>query len=572
MEEYLKYAGILVLILAAAVVILIYNNRKRRKLFLSRMRRQWGKVSERAYTLEEIDNISHYASRLKEDAPFFVDDITWNDLNMDRVFVGINQTVSSPGEDYLYYLLRTPRLSEEELEKQERRISFFAEHPREREEMQMLLSEVGKGRYGSVSDAIFVLEDAPVLRRTFHIVSALAVLAVFVYMLFQPVPGIFLFILLCTVNAGTYFGGSDRKVAGVYLYCFENLLRMLAAAKKMEKITWEEVQEQTESIRGARLQFGKFQRGSFWVTGRNDSSGNPIYLLMDYLRMIAHVDLIKYNAMLREVVSHREAVLTLLNQMGMLDAAIAIASWRQTLPYYCHPKFQHGSCAVLKQPGQVSFRVQDMYHPLISDPVANSITAKRGVLVTGSNASGKSTFIKNVAINAILAQSVNTCLASSYEAPMFRILTSMALRDDLYKGESYFIVEIKSLKRILDQAEEGMPVLCIVDEVLRGTNTIERIAASSRILKQLAAPNVICFAATHDIELSYILEKYYDNYHFEEEIRQQDILFSYLLQKGRASTRNAISLLQLLGYPQEIVDDAREAAEVFEENGVWENL
>ena len=151
-------------------------------------------------------------------------------------------------------------------------------------------------------------------------------------------------------------------------------------------------------------------------------------------------------------------------------------------------------------------------------------------------------------------------------------MTSMALRDDLQGGESYFIVEIKSLKRILAEAEKGQPLLCIIDEVLRGTNTIERIAASSRILASLRKENVLAFAATHDVELTYILEKLYHNYHFEEEIRDNQIFFNYQLQRGRAASRNAISLLEIIGYDPKIVAEARKAAEDFEQQGVWKPL
>ena len=105
-------------------------------------------------------------------------------------------------------------------------------------------------------------------------------------------------------------------------------------------------------------------------------------------------------------------------------------------------------------------------------------------------------------------------MATECKMSYFRVMTSMALRDDLESKESYYIVEIKSLKRILDSAKEETPLLCIVDEVLRGTNTIERIAASSEILASLCLPHVLSFAATHDIELTYMLEEYYTNYHF----------------------------------------------------------
>ena len=105
--------------------------------------------------------------------------------------------------------------------------------------------------------------------------------------------------------------------------------------------------------------------------------------------------------------------------------------------------------------------------------------------MTGSNASGKSTFLKTIALNVILSQTIFTCISHTYEGDYLKVMTSMALRDNLEGGESYYIVEIKSLQRILEECKKDQPVLCIVDEVLRGTNTIERIAASSRILKYL---------------------------------------------------------------------------------------
>lgn len=138
--------------------------------------------------------------------------------------------------------------------------------------------------------------------------------------------------------------------------------------------------------------------------------------------------------------------------------------------------------------------------------------------------------------------------------------------------ESYYIVEIKSLKRILDSAKEETPLLCIVDEVLRGTNTIERIAASSEILASLCLPHVLSFAATHDIELTYMLEEYYTNYHFEEEVKEDDVKFNYLLKKGRVTTRNAIRLLKMTGYDDSIVEASKNAVVRFEQEGSWKKV
>ena len=168
------------------------------------------------------------------------------------------------------------------------------------------------------------------------------------------------------------------------------------------------------------------------------------------------------------------------------------------------------------------------------------------------------------------AQTIHTVNASSYKAPLYRIYSSMALRDDLAGGDSYYIVEIKSLKRILDAANtDGNRIFCLIDEVLRGTNTIERIAASTQILKSLDHKNIQCFAATHDIELTELLKDSYDNYHFEGEVTDSDVHFSYTIKKGPATNRNAIKLLSIIGYDPKIVEDAQNMADEFTRTGTW---
>ena len=110
-------------------------------------------------------------------------------------------------------------------------------------------------------------------------------------------------------------------------------------------------------------------------------------------------------------------------------------------------------------------------------------------------------------------------------------------------------------------------MLCFIDEVHRGTNTVERIAASSRILQAIAEQGGLCFAATHDIELTYLLEKEYDNYHFEEQVEDDKVTFDYCLHEGRACTRNAIRLLKMHGYEEKNVDDANERDALFLKSG-----
>lgn len=547
-----------------AAVLIIRAEYKRRKLMLRKVRRMYGRVPEREYEAGDLERISRYFEK-KKGEEFYIDDITWNDLDMDRVFMLVNQTVSSPGEDVLYDMMRRPLFSQEKIDERDALIDFFARESEKREKLQVLLSLVGKTRLGSLSDTILAVNHAPRMHPGKHLFMAILLLAVLlVGVPLSPLYGFFAFLVLAVGNMTAYYASKDYKMVELYLDSFASLLKMLGTADKMNTVDWPEIHRQMEKIRDGKKAFRGLRRKAIFLTGKNDGTGDFLQAVLDYVRMVFHVDILVYNSIVREITNKTDKIMQMIDNMGELDAAIAIASYREMLPLSCKPEFTEEKEAALE--------VEDLYHPLIPEPVANSITARGGILVTGSNASGKSTFLKNIAINSILAQSLVTCTASAYRAPFLKVMTSMALRDDLSGGESYFIVEIKSLKRILDESRKKEPLLCIIDEVLRGTNTIERIAASSRILKELAVPQVLPFAATHDIELSYILNGIYENYHFEEEVLEKEVVFNYLLKPGRATTRNAIRLLEMLGYDAQLVLEAGNAAADFERTGVWKKL
>lgn len=548
-----------ILILCAAMII--WDKIRQRKWFLRHLKQRWGTVPDREYTQEELESISHYAKR-NEGEQFMIDDITWNDLQMDEIFIRMNNTLSSCGEDVLYQILRQPQMDQNVLDERERLIAYFQTHEEERIQVLTRVNEVKKIWKMSIADYIDALKDVDRRGRGKYPLLAGLSAAAIVATLIHPIPCMFLLLLMLCVSAVVHT--RDSKKIEPYLNCFVCILRLLRAADQFEKLDNPEIQTYLDQIRAGRKKMKSFRRGAFLVASTNSVQDGLEAIIVSYLRIIFQVDFIKFYSMLKHVEGNESTIEDMYQAMGELDALIAVASFRESLPYYSQPEFVEAN----GREG-ASLKVEKLYHPLIDDPVANSIQMQRGVLITGSNASGKSTFLKTIAINTILAQTVHTCIAKHYCGSFLKVLTSMALRDNLSGGESYYMVEIRSLKRILEECEKPEPVLCIVDEVLRGTNTIERIAASSQILHSLAKPKVLAMAATHDIELSYVLEKEYDNYHFEEEIQENDVVFDYKLCTGRAMTRNAIRLLAMIGYDPKIIEAAQESAKQFEETGVW---
>ncbi len=517
-------------------------------------------LPKREYSMERFARMGSFYQ--KHQTRGQVDDITWNDLGMDEIFKRMNYTFSASGEEYLYYTLRNTTKTEEELQHLEEMIQYFRENPDLRVKIQYIMSELGYTGKFSLYDYIDNLDYLGERSNRKNILLNALFLPLIGLVFLDLSMGVLGIVVLIVYNIVTYF--KEKNEIEPYIISFAYVNRLIEAGDKLQKLSAPACEEEWHRIREHIRQLGGMRKGDFWVFTSNQGqiSGNPLDILMDYLRMVFHIDLIQFNKMLSQLRKHVQDVDALIEAVGFLETAIAIGSFRESIGEYCIPVCE-GEQMVL----------QSAYHPLLANPVKNSITAERGVLITGSNASGKSTFLKTVAINAILAQTIHTCCAEEYRAPAYEIYSSMALHDDIGSGESYYIVEIKALKRILDAAAGQRRILCFVDEVLRGTNTVERIAASTQILKSLSASGkMLCFAATHDIELTELLKEDYDNYHFEEEIQEGDIFFPYRLMSGPTKTRNAIKLLEIMGYQEDVIQKAFRQAQQFVETGVWSLL
>lgn len=554
--EYVVFAGVCAFFILIILVKGIVDDTQNKKKFIKRLYECYGSKAEHTYKAEQYASLSkYYAYHSKEGQ---LDDITWNDLNMDAVFQNLDYCHSSAGEEYLYYTLRTPKFTKEEMEHMEKVILYFQQNEDIRVKLQYIFARMGFTGKFSIYDYLHHLDILGQRSNRKHWLINAGYLAALAVCMIKPSVGLMGLALVMTYSITGYF--SDKHEIDAYITSFAYVMRLLEAADRMKELEHTGFREEYDRMMKARKQMSGFRRGSFLVMSgsRMTGSGNPLEMIMDYVRMIFHADLIKFNSMLADIRKHTEEIDDMLTVAGYLETAIAIGEYRTYKQEYCIPVFEK------------NFYMKNGYHPLIENPIKNTIATDKGVLLTGSNASGKSTFLKTVAINAILAQTIHTVLAEEYRTEFYHIYSSMALRDDISSGESYYIVEIKSLKRILDaQAAAEGKILCFVDEVLRGTNTVERIAASTQILQSLAQNQVLCFAATHDIELTELLEQSYHNYHFEEEIIHGDVCFNYRLQPGRATTRNAIKLLSVMGYQNKIIQEAEKMAEHFIKDGQW---
>ncbi|OXX83497.1 hypothetical protein AVM15_10520, partial [Paraclostridium benzoelyticum] len=516
----------------------------------------YGKTINLDEVMIKMKNVSSYFRN--KNGKNVIDDITWNDLNMDDVFKKINNTQSTAGQEVLYDMLRTPLYNQKILTKRDKVIEYFKNNEKERYEIQFILGKLGKSNEVYITNCLFNKEDnskSKLLK--FRLLAWLP--AISLLLLFLNPICIILTVGFVVLNV---FISQKNKVKNYDADGFKYMIKLINAANKIKEKNIYEIDENINSIDASLKKLKNIKRKRVGIQEKSIMSDMDIFT--EYANLVFLRELITYEKVKNTIIKNKEELKHVYEYIGTIDALIAIASFRESLDFYTKPYLK---ISEKKEDNTIEFK--DIYHPLVKNPVLNNGNFSKGVLITGSNASGKSTFIKTIAINAIMAQTIYTCFAKEYKSSYFNIYTSMALKDDIHSSESYYIVEIKSLKRILDQVHNSIPCLCFVDEILRGTNTVERIASSCEVLKNIGNENALCFAATHDVELTYMLDDIFENYHFEESITDNDIKFDYKLHGGRTRTRNAIKLLEFMGYDKNLVENANYRAKKFLDTGKW---
>lgn len=484
---------------------------------------------------------------------FLVDEITWHDLSGDDVFKRINQGLSTSGEQYLYYMLRSPAIKRDEYNRRSNMIGIMEQNPNLRLKLQLIFARLGRRRAANTCE-VFKPSSHSAKKLWFYILLVLALIGSAVSLAFTTKTMLLFFCLFIFVPSYHHFAATRIEID---LETVQYTVSMVKAARKIKKLAFGELEQHLPSFYQAVTRLKVISRVGHVPT--HSTVGDIAFLLNGVLLL----DLIVYEFLKNRLGKHHEDIFHIHEYLGFMDAAIVAASYRKSLPICSTPQIDFA-------PAAISFCGTSLVHPLMENAVPNDLDRAGSVLLTGSNASGKSTFLKTVALNAILAQSICTALGSRYVACAFRIYSSMAITDDLLAGESYFISEIKSLKRIADADKSQEPLLCVIDEVLRGTNTVERIAASSELLKHLATEKTLCLAATHDIELCALLDGFYRLWHFEETVTENgEVLFDYRIKDGPATTRNAIKLLGGMGFDKELVARANEKANRYTADGKW---
>lgn len=524
----------------AAFSILAYlEYRRQEKLkLLENIRQAWGTEAKKDRKFDEISHLFDHAD--KSDA--VIDDRTWYDLNMDVVFPQLDRTITWPGIQRLYQILRSPVLNDlSSLSERSQIVRHFQENRDERESVQMILHSMDS-RFGS--GLSILLWDTPTITpvhpvQLYTLMSVLALVSPFFLLL--DLTFVLAIILIFQLNMYLHF--QVQKEIKSFFEGVRSLGQLLRVGKRLAKIQSDVLAKPLKQVEEAIVEVGKFTK---MIRHVGLETSDPLTgAFQQYHAIFRLAEVRGFYKALRFIKEHRQALQDLFLAVGEIDAMQSVASYRTSLDYYCEPDFTVDR----------SLKVDDAFHPLLTEPVPNSIHVQdQGILITGSNMSGKSTFLRTIGLNALFAQTIITCAAKRYQACPVLLLTSIGRADNVVEGKSYYLEEALGVRRILDAVDGEIVVLSIFDEMFRGTNSEERIFAAQRVLEYLVRRNSFVFVATHDLELTSLLADEYTSLHFCERVGATGLEFDFRLKEGPALTRNAIALLRYLEYPKEITD------------------
>ena len=486
---------------------------------------------------------------LSEKNEFTLDDQTWDDLIMDEVFYEMDRTYSTEGEAALYKMLRNQIMDEEKLKERGKLIDLFKEDLDLTVDLRRILYNM---IYDSKNRLIEMLNEFLSVSKLkyylYSILGILPILTILATIIFKE-PN-FMMILMLNIFVNMYFHNKENDTINAIGLVY--LRDLINAAKKLSGIKNDEIKSYTIKMKNLLKELSNVDKSTYILKVLNSFGG-----LLEVFSIPFLIEEITYYRISGKLLGEKDKILELYYLVGELDALTSVAIYQINNAEKCStPKF-------IKE---TSLKITEGIHPLLKKPVANSVDiSKKGIVLTGTNMSGKSTFLRMISTNILLAQTFNFALAHKYEGCFLNVISSISPKDDIVNGKSYYLAEAECILRIIKASENEIPVFCPIDEIFRGTNPLERISSSAEILNYINKRNGICIVATHDRELSDMLKENYDFYYFSEDVDSKvGLKFDYKLKKGISKTRNAIKLLEYIGYPKEIIKNSYKRVERME--------
>ncbi len=533
-------AYIILALISLYLLVYLYKRNFSAKTQREELKYDWGKAKNSRYI--DIDLIENYfLNTINESAEKLqlISDKIADDLYINDVFKLIDRTVSRVGQQFLYARLRTFDKEKTDLLNLDAFADVITADQELRLDTQMTLQKLEKNDSYYFQDLVYAKKiDPPAFMPLVYLLSCLA--------FFRP-GFLLVFFGIFIINSGIHYWNKNK--VSVHTSSLGEFLKVFDTVKKLDADP--KISSRFPETANLLKELTPLKRKMIGVKLDNLAEADTVmigYMLFELLKIAFNVEIILFYSIIDSLRAKREALIRLFKVVGTIDTAISIASLRASLEgEYCKPVFVNDN----------SLDIVGIKHPLIVGCVPNDLELQnKNLLLTGSNMSGKTTFIRSVGINMILAQTLFTCTAKKFGMPYSKIFSSITIADSLLEEKSYYFEEMRIIKNFIEESTSEEPCFFILDEIFKGTNTIERVSAGKAILSYLAKGNNLIFVSTHDTELNDLLKTEYDHYHFSETIAAEELIFDHTIKKGPLTTRNAIRILEINDYPASVIADA----------------
>ncbi|MBQ6682312.1 MAG: DNA mismatch repair protein MutS [Prevotella sp.] len=465
------------------------------------------------------------------------------------LFNRINRTITTGGSDFLAKELAETRVrSIEEIEKRREAIRELSE----KESLRTAFLAQGRGRKintTAIMEALHEVQQLHVSRLAAHqltYIAAVGSIIVFYGLLagavFGPLSGSFpmLWVLLQITAVYLLFGRALKRInqsiniilprLGTYVSMIMQIVTSDLKSQEGRDIIGQLSADEQDALKSFRLLKGIIndldQRNEVWVP-----ISNALYLA-DYF--IVHRFLLWQDRYMMRIEDWIDAV-------SHFDALVSMATFRYNEP--------DATDAELVDADEVAYEARGLYHPFLGQKAVRNdftISDQHYYIVTGANMAGKSTFLRSLGINYVLTCCGMPVFADSLRVSLFSLFSSMRTTDDLAHGISYFNAELLRLQQLIETCRQNRHTLIILDEILKGTNSLDKLNGSRLFLQSISALPITGIIATHDLELSKMQQAHPDRFHnycFEIQL-SDEITYTYRLSEGIARNQNATYLLK----------------------------
>lgn len=492
-------------------------------------RRRWGPGETEVADARRLADAERRLGVVPEGCAW-LDERTVDGLDLGLVFGAIDRTVTPTGAQVLWRWLAAPAVRIGVLARREQSLARLAAQPG-------LRARVRDALHGqATSDAAYLPRllwepSPPPMRVGAFAALAAALLAFAVLAAWSPLMWIGA-VVMFVVNILLDDWVSARFAA--HSHGLRVLDRALGSAGRLATPgVWGDAH-----VASDLATLGAIRKRVAWLTV-SDPFG-----LLDLVRGGLLLRLMLVGGCMRTIERERERLRRVVLWLGELDALVSVASLRAERPDARVPDLSAGATAI---------RARAIVHPAIEGAVGNDVVLDPALIVTGSNMSGKSTFLRAVAVNAICAQSIHTAFGR-WTAPMVRVFSVMRVLDAIADGMSTYAVEVAAVGALVGAATQrghDLPALFVIDEPFSGTNPVLRVPIVVSVLEYLGRRDFVA-AATHDLDVAAQLDaRFARGYFFEAEAGATQ--FDYKLRRGVSPASNAVALLVRAGYPPDIV-------------------